>query len=330
MPGDGSLRDQIAARARLAVELEKQGMLADAIALLETNLALGAADEWHYAQLLQLYRGYDAGYDPDVSLATERVSPVDPDRVPGHPWSQADSSPDLAASPGGPDARTHLATGRTAPQPASAPEPVGSSPPAVGGSRRDAWRLSAGSTPAVLAGGVVGILGATLLFSTWNSDWRPLLLASRGTIALLLAWRLTRVAHGHRSPRQNSVWLPTTGGLAMLALLTVVLWQDARIGTSATSDALAEQTVASSVMRSLHEPGSASSVPTVSGVPTLISSPGFRTATVDGVLVVASPTAPNQGPASTPHATSLARRPDLLVADAAGGVWLRDAPARVR
>jgi hypothetical protein len=322
----GDPRRQAQARARLAVVYEQRGMLAQAIEMLEANLRLGAADDWHYARLLDLYRqqGTKAPNDDAESAFSFPFADGEPAKHQSPVRELANARDD---APIGPSSRPRLSqsTPELSIMPASSSEDgrtdLGQS---TGDADRQLVNPAVTSAWLLATGGIVGALVATLGFGIWHGDWR--LQAAAVVIALLLAGRWIATNHGSGAialPRPGR--LPAVGGLAVLALLVSVVLLDGR------SQAVADVTSAAVGSAQARPPHDTAAPEEASGMPPSVAErstgrSALSTTRVDGVLLGAN-AAHLDGPASqdesSPHSM---RRPDLVVVDADGGVWLRAAP----
>ena len=120
--------------------------------------------------------------------------------------------------------------------------------------------------------------------------------------------------------------LPSVGSLAILVLLGSLVWLDARTQAVVTTASSNTETVEAgpSVHAALSGP---SPMPPPDSVADRPSDASASSATrVEGLLLGVSPDAPDAVPSQGPSSRIVSRRPDLVVTDADGGVWLRAAP----
>jgi hypothetical protein len=324
----GSFSEKVEARTRLAVIYEHRGMLAESIEMLETNLRLGAADDWHYRQLLGLYRQRDATPSLAGSSADQTAhgsddggesellpfpvrSAILPSR--GSPASASNASSSLRWSP------LREARGSAVVTPDDTLS--------IDGSPAGAPRSSGGSLRSVITASVGAALGATLVFGISQGDWRPLFVVLMAAVLLLASRWFSRIISARDLARVGSVRLPAIGGLAVLGLLATVVWLDARVGAPSDVPAVSSAQPQARPVQDI-EPSQDAAQPATSAV--VASAPSasqaLGTTTIDGLLLGTTPQATGQSVAAAAPPSSSVRRSDLVVVDASGGVWLRTAP----
>lgn len=322
----GSLQEQAEARSHLSFIFEQRGMVSEAIQAIETNLSLGLGDSSNYARLLVLYRQQHGPSGDDNSLLTGAPSTSDDERDPGllHFPVQAEfplrgeslsalSEPISRITPSPEESGQSLSSD----EPTATPVPIDS----LSRAQRSSVGPS-GPTRAIVVGLLGGVIGTTFVTGLYVGDWRFHLITLLTVTALAIVW-----IQGRLFAQPNANRMPAFASLTVLLLVIAAIWLDSNVGSPgdlarpvATPESMTSQTV--TPRQEAHR-----FAPTVAVLSTpAAGSPLVSTTKLEGLVV--SPTRQTANPRieSAIPSSQAQRRPELVVTDVSGGVWLRATP----